>query len=110
MHASGEGQQCLRRGAISYANRCSCIWSIPAAGTPEDVEGVIGGVLLTLPFYKHIFAWMGAHPAGAPSFILQYSLTWQTHMSLSKGSLALWEGSSGWLGLVMPEHLAQSDE
>jgi len=34
------------------------------AGTPKDVEGVIGNVLLTLPFYKHIFAWMGAHPAG----------------------------------------------
>ena len=43
------------------------------AGTPKDVEGVIGNVLLTLPFYKHIFAWMGAHPAGTiphklPSF------------------------------------------
>ena len=38
--------------------------SVSHAGTPIDVEGVIGGVLLTLPFYKHIFAWMGAHPAG----------------------------------------------
>ncbi len=61
----------LKRGSTAVAKQPSvtCTEKFFAlsrshAGTPEDVEGVIGGVLLTLPFYKHIFAWMGAHPAG----------------------------------------------
>ena len=36
-----------------------------SAGTPKDVEGVVANFMLTLPFYKHVFAWMGGHPAGA---------------------------------------------
>lgn len=43
------------------------------AGTPKGGLGVIANFLLTLPFYKHIFAWMGGHPIGAimaqPNFL-----------------------------------------
>ena len=59
------GSPAIEAAAIcDMARILTLLWS--HAGTPKDVEGVIGGVLLTLPFYKHIFAWMGAHPAGAP--------------------------------------------
>ena len=34
------------------------------AGTPPG-EGVVANMLLTVPILKHVFAWLGAHPAGA---------------------------------------------
>ena len=29
------------------------------------MEGVVASILLQIPFIKHIFGWIGAHPAGA---------------------------------------------
>lgn len=31
---------------------------------PGPMEGVVASVLLQLPFVRHLFAWIGAHPAG----------------------------------------------
>ena len=28
------------------------------------MEGVVASILLQIPFIKHIFGWIGAHPAG----------------------------------------------
>jgi hypothetical protein len=30
--------------------------------------GLVATVLLQLPFFKHMFAWMGCQPAGNPPF------------------------------------------
>ena len=35
------------------------------AGMPGPMEGVVASILLQIPFIKHIFGWIGAHPAGA---------------------------------------------
>ena len=50
-----------------------------SAGTPKDVEGVVANFMLTLPFYKHFFAWMGGHPAGATP---GHAIPSQIHMLL----------------------------
>lgn len=34
------------------------------AGIPAQMEGLVATVLLKLPFFKHVFAWMGCLPAG----------------------------------------------
>ena len=34
------------------------------AGMPGPMEGVVASILLQIPFIKHIFGWIGAHPAG----------------------------------------------
>ena len=31
---------------------------------PGPMEGVVASILLQIPFIKHIFGWIGAHPAG----------------------------------------------
>jgi hypothetical protein len=28
------------------------------------MEGVVASVMLRLPIFRHLFAWIGAHPAG----------------------------------------------
>jgi hypothetical protein len=34
------------------------------AGMPGPMEGVVANVMLQLPIFRHLFAWIGAHPAG----------------------------------------------
>ena len=46
---------------------CSDVWGllqIPA-GMPGPMEGAVASILLQLPFYKHVFGWIGGHAAGA---------------------------------------------
>jgi hypothetical protein len=35
-----------------------------SAGMPGPWEGVVASIMLQLPFIRHMFAWIGAHPAG----------------------------------------------
>ena len=57
MHSS---QHYARRGIMAGAlNEFLC-----NTGTPPG-EGVVANMFLTLPIFKHVFSWLGAHPAGA---------------------------------------------
>ena len=38
---------------------------VPLTGCPAPMMGLVATVLLQLPLFKHVFAWMGCHPAGA---------------------------------------------
>lgn len=33
-------------------------------GMPGPMEGAVASILLQLPFYKHVFGWIGGHEAG----------------------------------------------
>jgi hypothetical protein len=33
-------------------------------GGEEGMQGVVASILLQLPFFRHLFAWIGGHPAG----------------------------------------------
>ena len=37
-----------------------------ATGVPGPMQALVATVLLKVPFYKHIFAWLGCHPADKP--------------------------------------------
>lgn len=41
------------------------ITDAPGGGMPSRVECVVADVLLKLPIYKHLFAWIGCHSADA---------------------------------------------
>jgi len=37
-----------------------------ATGVPGPMQALVATVLLRVPFYKHVFAWLGCHPADKP--------------------------------------------
>ena len=37
----------------------AAITDVPAGGMPRNVEAVVANVLLRVPIYKHLFAWIG---------------------------------------------------
>ena len=37
-----------------------------ATGVPGPMQALVATVLLKVPFYKHVFAWLGCHPADKP--------------------------------------------
>ena len=37
---------------------------VPVTGVPAPMYGAVASVLLQLPYFKHIFAFMGCRPAG----------------------------------------------
>ncbi|KAK9908698.1 hypothetical protein WJX75_001591 [Coccomyxa subellipsoidea] len=39
------------------------IVGLPGSGMPGPWEGVVASIMLQLPFIRHMFAWIGAHPA-----------------------------------------------
>lgn len=41
----------------------------PGTGVPAPMEGLVATVLMRVPFYKHLFAWMGCVPADKPKLM-----------------------------------------
>lgn len=37
---------------------------VPLTGVPAPMYGAVASVLLQLPYFKHLFAFMGCRPAG----------------------------------------------
>lgn len=48
---------------------CLCLAGDASIGMPGRVHGVIGTVLLQIPFYKHFFAWMACAPASSEDIV-----------------------------------------
>ena len=59
------------------------------AGMPGPMEGVVATILLQIPFIKHIFGWIGAHPAGARARLLRHTCKHHSHMTLVCSTLLL---------------------
>ena len=59
----------------------------PATGVPAPMEGLCATVLLRVPFYKHVFAWLGCHPADKPRMM--------AHLAAGRSVGVIVEGVAG---------------
>lgn len=55
---------------------------VPLTGVPAPMYGAVASVLLQLPYFKHVFAFMGCRPAGEPRIPLQIA-SWHSAGSAS---------------------------
>lgn len=58
----------LLEGSLSCMLAATALSTPPlCAGIPGPMMGLVATVLLKLPLFKHVFAWMGCYPAGDAS-------------------------------------------
>lgn len=68
----------------------------PGTGVPAPMEGLVATVLMRVPLYKHIFAWMGCVPADKPKLM--------TLLSAGTNVGVIVEGVAGIFHGATPKH------
>ena len=62
---------------------------VPLTGVPAPMYGAVASVLLQLPYFKHVFAFMGCRPAGEPGIHLQIA-SWYSADSAGSAPAGQW--------------------